>query len=49
MVSDKREFVAIRDIDEGEEITFDYHSTEDEIAEEFDCVCGSENCRERIE
>lgn len=38
-------FIAYRDILKGDEITFDYETTEDEIAEAFVCLCGSENCR----
>lgn len=36
--------IAIRAIAEGEQITFDYTTTESEMAEPFDCVCGSESC-----
>lgn len=44
-----RKFIALRDISIGEEITFDYNSTEDEIAEAFDCLCANDNCRVRIQ
>ncbi len=47
-VRDSTEFYALKDIAQGEQITFDYNSTEDELAEEFDCLCGNENCRGRI-
>ena len=43
-----REFIALQDIKAGEEITFDYDSTEDDIAEPFDCFCGHDNCRGRV-
>ena len=33
--------VAVRDIEPGEEITSNYIGVE---TEDFDCVCGSENC-----
>ena len=48
IVNDKNQFVALRNIKIGEELTFDYETTEDEIAEPFDCFCGAENCRRRI-
>lgn len=41
-------FVACRDIVKGDEVTFDYETTEKEIAETFTCLCGSENCRGNI-
>lgn len=34
----------MRRIEEGEELTFDYLSTEWEMAEPFDCLCGCESC-----
>ena len=37
-------FCALRDIKEGEEITFNYLATEDELASPFECECGSEKC-----
>jgi SET domain len=37
-------FRARRDIKPGEEITFNYLTTESEMAEPFDCCCGSTNC-----
>ena len=36
--------VATRDIKEGEDITFDYTTTEYEMAGVFNCLCGMENC-----
>lgn len=35
---------ALRDIAPGEEITFNYLTTESEMAEPFNCICGSSNC-----
>ena len=49
MVNERRQFVALMDIKKGEEITFDYNSTEDELAEQFYCNCGHENCRGKIQ
>lgn len=40
-----REFVAIRDIAAGEELTFDYSLTEDEALWRMDCRCGAASCR----
>jgi GNAT superfamily N-acetyltransferase len=39
---------ALRDISDGEQITFDYSTTMDEDDFEFDCLCGSSICRGRI-
>lgn len=36
--------VAVRAIGEGEQITFDYTTTEASMAEPFDCMCGAEGC-----
>jgi hypothetical protein len=40
--------IALREIVPGEQITFDYSTTMDEDDFEFDCLCGSEECRGRI-
>lgn len=41
------EMIAIRDIQEGEEISFDYASNEDtEFG--FECRCGSASCRKEV-
>ena len=40
--------IAIADISPGEQITFDYSTTMDEDDFEFDCLCGSADCRRRI-
>ncbi len=39
-----REVIALRDIAAGEGVTFDYNTTEDELAEPFACHCGSASC-----
>lgn len=44
-------FEALRDIEKGEEITWNYLTTEYDMVrygEDFDCKCGSENCMGRI-
>ena len=40
-----REVRALRAILPGDEITFDYDTTEFEMAEPFDCRCGAAACR----
>ena len=37
--------VAHREIEIGEELTFDYATCDDSDYDEFDCQCGSQNCR----
>ena len=39
-----REVIAVRDIAEGDGVTFDYNTTEYDMAEPFRCHCGSEFC-----
>ena len=38
------ELVALRDIAEGTEITFDYNTTEWDMAHPFRCLCGTPSC-----
>jgi SET domain-containing protein len=40
--------VAMRDIEAGEECCFDYAMSDGEAYDEFDCLCGSANCRKKI-
>lgn len=40
--------IAMRDIEAGEEITFDYAMCDNSDYDEFDCACGSLNCRGRV-
>ena len=40
--------VAMRDIEAGEELTFDYCMTEWTIVGFEDCHCGSDRCRKRV-
>jgi len=42
------EVLALRDIAAGEEITFDYETTEFEMAVPFKCRCGASTCRGQI-
>jgi hypothetical protein len=42
------DLVAIRNIEPGEEITWDYSTTMDEDDWEMDCRCGAASCRKRI-
>jgi hypothetical protein len=39
---------ALRPIKKGEELTFNYLTTEWDLANKFDCECGSENCYGQI-
>lgn len=39
------DFIAFRDIDAGEEIRFDYETTEYEVGAFSECRCGSASCR----
>ncbi|MBN2159481.1 MAG: SET domain-containing protein-lysine N-methyltransferase [Spirochaetes bacterium] len=38
-------YIAIRDIREGEELSFDYSTTMDEDGWEMECLCGDPDCR----
>ena len=37
-------FYARKNLSKGEEITFNYLTTEHDMREQFECQCGSENC-----
>jgi hypothetical protein len=39
-----REMIAVRDIRPGEELTFNYNTTEWDMASPFPCGCGAPNC-----
>ncbi len=43
-----RRVVAVRAIEPGDAVTFDYCTTEFEMATPFDCACGAPACRGRI-
>jgi hypothetical protein len=40
----RREMIALRDIVAGEELTFNYNTTEWDMASPFDCACGAPHC-----
>jgi SET domain-containing protein len=40
--------VAMRDIQAGEELNFDYAMCDGSDYDEFDCYCGSKDCRGRV-
>lgn len=40
--------VAMRDIEAGEEICFDYAMSDSSDYDEFECHCGAHNCRKRV-
>ena len=48
-IKNDQTLVALRNIGEGEEITFDYSCTMDEDGWTLDCGCGESNCRGKIE
>jgi SET domain-containing protein len=39
---------SLRDIEIGEELTFDYAMSDSSQYDEFDCACGKESCRGKI-
>lgn len=41
---ESRDVIAIRDIQRGEDVTFNYNTTEYEMAEPFTCHCGAASC-----
>ena len=48
---DLMKFVALRDVEKGEEITYNYLTTEYDLVRDnldFDCKCGSKHCLKRI-
>lgn len=45
---DARSVIALRGLAPGDEVTFDYETTEWNMAEPFDCFCGAPSCRHRI-
>jgi len=40
--------VAMRDIEAGNELTFDYAMSDGGPYDEFDCLCGSASCRKKV-
>jgi len=40
--------VTMRDVQAGEELCFDYAMSDGEPYDEFDCLCGSSNCRKKV-
>ncbi len=40
--------VTLRDVDAGEELTFDYAMSDGEPYDEFDCHCGMPTCRRKV-
>ena len=47
-VRGKREMIALRDIAAGEELTFDYSITVDELPWTMDCLCATPSCRKVV-
>jgi SET domain-containing protein len=44
-LSDSISLVAMRDIEPGEQVCFDYAMTDSTPYDEFECQCGAPNCR----
>lgn len=49
LYSNSTRLYALRDIEAGEELTFDYSTTMDEEFWEMECCCGEFLCRNRIQ
>lgn len=47
-VSGQITFVALRDITPGEEVCYDYAMTDGIPYDEFECHCGTPNCRHHV-
>lgn len=47
-ISGQITLVAMRDIEAGEEVTFDYAMTDSSSFDEFECACGAAACRGRV-
>jgi hypothetical protein len=47
--TEKFELIALRDIEENEELFFFYPSTELSMDQAFSCLCGSSNCLQQIQ
>lgn len=47
-ISGQISVVAIRDIDLGDEVCFDYAMTDSTSYDEFECQCGAANCRRQV-
>ncbi len=48
MRSDGCDFFALCEIRQGEELMWDYETTEYELTESFECNCGSSTCRGKV-
>ena len=46
--ADARAFYALREIDAGEELRFNYLTTEWDMATPFECHCGAPECARRV-
>ena len=44
----QRSLIALRDIEAGEAVTFDYRTTEKRLVSPFQCRCGSSSCVGRL-
>lgn len=48
ILSDSRSVYALKNIKAGELLTVDYSLTESKLFKDFDCLCGSAECRKHI-
>lgn len=39
------ELIALKDLEPGDHVVFDYNSTEYELSNPFTCICGASNCK----
>ena len=42
------QLIAMREVAVGEELTYDYATSDTSDYDEFECACGSDNCRGRV-
>ena len=47
--TENKKVIALKNIEKGEELTFFYPSTEWSMDQEFDCLCSSKNCLDKIQ
>lgn len=48
ILDESADFYALRDIPEGDELLWDYETSEYHVSESFPCNCGSSTCRGQI-
>lgn len=48
-IVDGHQLIALKDLKEGDEVTFDYSLTDTDVNWRMECSCGAENCRKVIQ